>query len=127
MFGMLVDKIEKAIEQDKKKPNLGLIDIEKVKELYQNGALMLDVRPVGKVEGKNVEEAGIKNAYYIPITEITKHLDKLPKDKEAPIITTCKLVKFANRAMGYLEALGYTNVYVFDGSTPDLIAALSNG
>ncbi len=126
MFGMLVDKIEKAIEADKKKPNFGLIDLEKVKELYNQGALILDVRPVGKVEGRNVEEAGIKNAYYIPITEIPKNLGKLPKDKEAPIITTCKLVKFANRAMGYLEALGYTNVYVFDGSTKDLIDNISN-
>ncbi len=126
MFGMLLDKLEKAIEADKQKPNLGLIDIEKVKELYNQGAMILDVRPVGKVEGKNVEEAGIKNAHYIPITDFVKQMDKLPKDKSHPIITTCKLVKFANRAMGYLEALGYTNIYVFDGSTPDLVTALTS-
>lgn len=126
MLGMLTDKLEKAIELDKQKPNLGLIDLEKVKELYSKGAIILDVRPIGKVEGKNVEEANIKNAYYIPITELIKNLDRLPKDKSATIITTCKLVKFANRAMGYLEALGYTNIYVFDGSTPDLINALSS-
>jgi Rhodanese-like domain. len=125
MVENLIQNIEKAIEADKQKPNLGMIDLEKAKELYKNGAIILDVRPPAKVSGKTMEEAGIKNAMYTPVVEFTKHLNRLPQNKDAVIITTCNLVKFANRVMGYLETLGYTNVYAFDGSTQELMDALA--
>jgi len=125
MVEILIQNIEKAIEADKQKPNLGMIDLEKAKELYKNGAIILDVRPPAKVSGKTMEEAGIKNALYVPVVDFTKHLNRLPQNKNAVIITTCNLVKFANRVMGYLEALGYKNVYTFDGSTQELMEVLS--
>jgi rhodanese-related sulfurtransferase len=125
MVENLIQNIEKAIEADKQKPNLGMIDLEKAKELYKNGAIILDVRPPAKVSGKTMEEAGIKNAMYIPVVEFTKHLNRLPQNKDTVIIITCNLVKFANRAMGYLEAFGYINVYAFDGSTQELMDALA--
>jgi rhodanese-related sulfurtransferase len=125
MVENLIQNIEKAIEADKQKPNLGMIDLEKAKELYKNGAIILDVRPPAKVSGKTMEEADIKNALYTPVVEFTKHLDRLLQNKDAVIITTCNLVKFANRVVGYLEALGYTNVYAFDGSTQELMDALA--
>jgi rhodanese-related sulfurtransferase len=99
--------------------------LKRQKELYKNGAIILDVRPPAKVSGKTMEEAGIKNAMYIPVVEFTKHLNRLPQNKDAVIITTCNLVKFANRVMGYLETLEYTNVYAFDGSTQELMEALT--
>jgi len=124
MVEILIQNIEKAIEADKQKPNLGMIDLEKAKEFYKNGAIILDVRPPAKVSGKTMEEAGIENAMYIPVVDFTKHLNRLPQNKDAVIITTCNLVKFANRVMGYLEALGYKNVYAF-GSTQELMEALT--
>jgi len=125
MVENLIQNIEKAIEADKQKPNLGMIDLEKAKEFYKNGAIILDVRPPAKVSGKTMEETGIKNAMYIPVVDFTKHLNRFPQNKDAVIITTCNLVKFANRVMGYLEALGYKNVYTFDGSTQELMEALT--
>ncbi|MDQ7055840.1 MAG: rhodanese-like domain-containing protein [Persephonella sp.] len=41
-------------------------------------------------------------------------VDILVNIREAVIVVGCKLVEFANRVMGYLEALGYKNVYVLD-------------
>jgi hypothetical protein len=35
MVENLIQNIEKAIETDKQKPNLGIIDLEKAKELYK--------------------------------------------------------------------------------------------
>ena len=125
MVENLIQNIEKAIEADKQKPNLGMIDLEKAKKIYKNGAIVLDVRPPAKVSGKTMEEAGIKNALYTPVVEFTKHLNRLPQNKDAVIITTCNLVKFANRVMGYLETIGYSNVYAFDGSTQELMEALT--
>lgn len=116
---LVTTNISKAIEEDRAKPNLGLLPKEKVLEMLDQGAILVDVRPPAKVEGPTAPEANIKNSKYIPITEFDKHLNEFPQDK--PIIFGCKLVKFANRAMGYLEALGYKNVFVLDYSIEDFI------
>ncbi|WP_297456085.1 rhodanese-like domain-containing protein [Persephonella sp.] len=116
--------IRQAIEADKEKPNLGMVDIHKARELIEEtGAVVLDVRPPAKVEGENAEEANVPNAYYVPVIEFVQQYEdgRIPQDKTTPIIVGCKLVKFANRVMGYLEALGYQNVYVLDTDIADLI------
>ena len=116
--------IRQSIEADKEKPNLGMVDIHKARELIEEaGAVVLDVRPPAKVEGENAEEANVPNAYYVPVIEFVQHYEdgRIPQDKTTPIIVGCKLVKFANRVMGYLEALGYQNVYVLDTDITDLI------
>ncbi len=116
--------IRQSIEADKGKPNLGMVDIHKARELIEEaGAVVLDVRPPAKVEGENAEEANVPNAYYVPVIEFVQQYEdgRIPQDKTTPIIVGCKLVKFANRVMGYLEALGYQNVYVLDTDIADLI------
>ncbi|WP_457639436.1 rhodanese-like domain-containing protein [Persephonella sp.] len=116
--------IREAVEADKEKPNLGMVDIHKARELIEEaGAVLLDVRPPAKVEGENAEEANVPNAYYVPVTEFVQHYEdgRVPQDKTTPIVVGCKLVKFANRVMGYLEALGYKNVFVLDTDIKDLI------
>ncbi|NPA57677.1 MAG: rhodanese-like domain-containing protein [Aquificae bacterium] len=120
----VIATIREAIETDKEKPNLGMVDIHQARELIEEaGATLLDVRPPAKVEGENAEEANVPNAYYTPITEFVFHYEegRIPKDKTAPIVVGCKMMKFANRTMGYLEALGYKNVFVLDTDIKDLI------
>ena len=110
------------INDDVKKENLGHIDIHKTRELLMDvGAVLLDVRPPAKVEGENAEEAGIANAYYIPYTEFSEYLDVLPEAHATPIVVACAKGWFANRVMGYLEFMGYNNVYVLDTDVADLI------
>ncbi|BDY12452.1 rhodanese-like domain-containing protein [Hydrogenimonas cancrithermarum] len=120
----IVERVEAAIALDKEKPGLGNVDMEKGMELIREvGAVLLDVRPPAKVSGENAEEADIPDAYYTPYTEFTTYLDILPKDKTTPILVACLKGWFANRVMGYLEALGYENVYVLGANIEDMIAA----
>jgi len=114
--------ITNIIQDDLEKENLGLITIHKTRELLMDvGAVLLDVRPPAKVKGENAEEAGIVNAYYMPYTEFSEYLDVLPDAHATPIVVACAKGWFANRIMGYLEFMGYNNVYVLDTDIADLI------
>jgi rhodanese-related sulfurtransferase len=114
--------INGIIASDLQKDDLGHLNIHKTRELIMDaGAVLLDVRPPAKVVGENAEEAGIANAYYIPYTEFSKYLDVLPEAHATPIIVACVKGWFANRVMGYLEFMGYNNVYVLDTNIEDLI------
>ena len=116
------EQLSIIINNNKEKENLGHIDIHQARELLMDlGAILLDVRPPAKVKGENAQEAGIANAYYTPYPEFANYLDILPNDKTTPIITGCVKGWFANRVKGYLEMMGYTNVYVLDTKMMDLI------
>lgn len=117
------DLLANIISNDIKKENLGHVGIKEARELLMDvGAVLLDVRPAAKVEGENAQEAGIMNAYYIPYPEFADSMDELPADKNTPIVVACLKGWFANRIMGYLEMMGYSNVYVLDTTIVDLIA-----
>ena len=116
--------VSAVIANDVQKENLGHLNIHKTRELIMDvGAVLLDVRPPTKVEGENAEEAGIANAYYMPYTEFSEYLDVLPEAHVTPIVVACAKGWFANRVMGYLEFMGYNNVYVLDTDIQDLIEA----
>ncbi len=116
------ERVSHIIQDNKKKEALGMLDIHKCRELIMDvGAVLLDVRPPAKVKGENAEEAGIANAYYMPYTEFSEYLDVLPAAHETPIVVACVKGWFANRVMGYLEFMGYNNVYVLDTTIENLI------
>jgi len=116
------EKIETIIGLNKEKENLGMVSLHQTRELLMDaGAILLDVRPPAKVSGENAQEANIANAYYTPYPEFANYLDELPSDHTTPIIVACLKGWFANRIMGYLEMMGYENVYVLDTSIEDLI------
>ena len=118
----LKEELENIIKRDKEKENLGHVDLHKTRELIMDvGAVLLDVRPSAKVEGENAEEAGIANAYYMPYPEFAEYLDVLPSAHATPIVVACVKGWFANRVMGYLEFMGYNNVYVLDTDIANLI------
>jgi rhodanese-related sulfurtransferase len=122
MSNFKIEELSAIIEADKNKDNLGMIDLHKTRELLMDvGAVLLDVRPPAKVSGENAQEAGIANAYYTPYPSFTEYLDILPSTHSTPIVVACLKGWFANRVMGYLEMMGYSNVFVLDTSIEDLI------
>lgn len=116
MLENLINNIKEAIEADKQKEMLGLTPPEKVKEMIEKeGAIFVDVRPPARVTGKTAPEAGVPNSYYLSVTDFADRWQEVfPADRNTKIVLACAKVKFANRVMGYLEALGYKNVYVLD-------------
>ncbi len=118
----IVEKLREAITPNMEKENLGHVNLHQTRELLRDaGAVLLDVRPPAKVSGENAQEADIPNAYYMPYPEFHNYADELPKNKSDVIVVACLKGWFANRVMGYLEMLGYSNVYVLDTSIEDLI------
>jgi rhodanese-related sulfurtransferase len=116
------EKLDIILEMNKQKENLGMVSLHQTRELLMDaGAILLDVRPPAKVSGENAQEAGIVNAYYTPYPEFANYLDELPSDHTNPIVVACLKGWFANRVMGYLEMMGYENVYVLDTNIEDLI------
>ena len=116
------EKLKEVIAPNLEKDNLGHVTLHQARELIRDaGAILLDVRPPAKVDGENAQEADIPNAYYMPYPEFYNYTDELPKNKSDVIVVACLKGWFANRVMGYLEMLGYSNVYVLDRSIEDLI------
>lgn len=125
MIEEISEKIAVNIANDIKKEGIfGNIDLHKARELMMDvGAILLDVRPPARVDGENAQEAGLKNAFFMPYPDFASFLEDLPQDKTTPIITACLKGWFANRVMGYLEILGYSNVYSLDCPVAFLIEA----
>ena len=122
MSDKMKEKLQTIINLNKEKENLGMVSLHQTRELLMDaGAILLDVRPPAKVKGENAQEAGIKSAYYTPYPEFFNYLDILPKEHTTPIVVACLKGWFANRVMGYLEMMGYENVYVLDESVENLI------
>lgn len=84
-----------------------------VKERIDAGAtpFILDVRSPAEFEEMrlNIGET------LIPLGAVRNSLDKLPKDKNAEIITFCKISMRGYEAQRVLEANGWTNVKVMEG------------
>lgn len=124
MLENINEHVAAVIANDVSKENLGHIDVHKTRELITDaGAMLLDVRPLAKVEGENAQEAGIKNAYYTPYPTFAEYLDLLPEDKTTPIVAACNKGWFSNRVMTLLGIMGYTNVLVLDTAITALIEA----
>jgi rhodanese-related sulfurtransferase len=65
---------------------------------------------------EEIKEAGtIEGSVNIPIRNLAKSLDKLPADKNAPIITYCAVGQRGALAMTALRLLGYTDVKSLGG------------
>ena len=119
----VIEKFNEALKLNKEKPSLGNIDIQKARDLIIAGAILLDVTLPNLVEDENAEEVGIPTAYYTPYPEFTNYLDILPDDKTQPIVVACRKAFFANRVKGFLDILGYKNVYVLADDVKYLIEA----
>jgi rhodanese-related sulfurtransferase len=73
--------------------------------------LLIDVR-----DEKELKDTGyIEGMVNVPLRTLLDSVDKLPEDKDAPIITYCAIGHRGGMAMTTLQLLGYTNVKSLGG------------
>ncbi len=83
---------------------LGIGPKVNLKELVQNGAVIIDVRTKGEFESGH-----INGAINIPLDTLQNNLKKLSKEK--PIITCCASGIRSASAKGILKSNGFVAVY----------------
>lgn len=84
---------------------LGIEPPVDLKQLVQEGAIIIDVRTP-----KEYSSGHIKNSVNIPVDEIEVNFQKLPS-MSTPVITCCASGVRSGKAVGILKSNGYTNVY----------------
>ena len=76
-----------------------------MKELIDQGAIIIDVRSKGEYAGGHIKES-----INIPLDQLKNNLHKL-KDKNKHIITCCASGMRSGSAKSILKANGFTSVY----------------
>ena len=81
------------------------VSSSKVRELYESGAYILDVRETYEVE----DEGQIKNVHNIPLSQLRDRMEEIPKD--IPVYAHCRSGQRSYNAVLALQAKGYKQVY----------------
>lgn len=85
------------------------VNVDKVRNLVENKAFIVDVRERGEYANGHIKEA-----INIPLSEIRNRIDEIPKDK--PVYLHCRTGQRSYNATLALQNLGYKNVYNITGS-----------
>lgn len=85
------------------------VNVDKVRELVENNAYIIDVR-----EKYEYENGHIKGAVNIPLSELRKRTGEIPKDKDVYI--HCRSGQRSYNAVLALQNLGFKNLYNIAGS-----------
>jgi len=85
------------------------VPVTKVRELVENGAMIIDAREEGEYNSSR-----IKDAVNIPLSQFRDRLDEIPKDQ--PVYVHCRSSQRSYNMVRALGQLGYSNVYNIDGS-----------
>jgi len=85
------------------------ITVDKVRELVEKGAYILDVR-----EQVEYERGHIKGAHLIPLSQLRTRINEIPKDE--PVYIHCRSGQRSYNAVLALQNLGYTDVFNITGS-----------
>lgn len=85
------------------------VNVDKVRELVENGNIIIDVR-----EPHEYENGHIKGAKNIPLSQLRERMDEIPKDK--PVYLHCRSGQRSYNAVLALQNAGYKNVYNITGS-----------
>ncbi len=78
--------------------------------LFNDDAFLLDVRTAAEYKDGFIGEAS-----NVPVTDLSASMNKLPKDKEKPILVYCLTGARSGRAAGVLSKVGYTQVFNLAG------------
>jgi rhodanese-related sulfurtransferase len=89
------------------------VHVDKIRDLLAEGAEVIDVR-----EQDEWDIAHIKDAKLIPLSELRKRLNEIPKDK--PVYLHCRSGQRSYNAVLALQNLGYTDVYNISGGFIEL-------
>ncbi|NBI08392.1 FAD-dependent oxidoreductase, partial [Senegalia massiliensis] len=85
------------------------VPVTKVRELVENDEFIIDVR-----EEDEYAEGHLKNAVNIPLSQLRKRLDEIPKDRA--VYLHCRSSQRSYNAVMALQNLGYDNVVNISGS-----------
>ncbi len=91
------------------------IDSDEFTELYEEGAVVVDVRDQDEIDDSGL----IENALHIPSGELADDpeafLDELPEDEAETIAVHCAAGVRARDAADEIAELGFEEVYYLDG------------
>lgn len=82
--------------------------VEDIRPLVEEGAYILDVRPP-----EDYQKGHIKNAVNIPLGQIRKRYDEIPRDR--PVYVHCKLGQTSYNVVMALQHLGFDNIFNISG------------
>lgn len=82
------------------------IDIEELKKMQNNGAIVIDVR-----SKQEFMENHINGAISLPEFDIKQKIVEIVKDKEKYIVLYCGTGARSKKAQKELQYMGYKNVY----------------
>lgn len=85
------------------------VNVDKVRELLEEGNLIIDVREKGEYA-----RGHIKGAINLPLSELRERVSEIPKDR--PVYLHCRTGQRSYNAVMALQNLGYQNVYNITGS-----------
>lgn len=85
------------------------VNVDKVRDLVENNAYIIDVREV-----REYENGHIKGAKNIPLSQLRERINEIPKD--VPVYLHCRTGQRSYNATLALQNLGYKNLYNVTGS-----------
>lgn len=85
------------------------VNVDKVRELVESGAYIIDVREEGEFE-----RGHIKGAKNIPLSQLRERVNEVPKD--IPVYVHCRSGQRSYNATLALQNLGYDNITNITGS-----------
>ena len=94
----------KSISENK--VSINKITCDKMKELMNDGAILIDVREIDEYNERHIDKA-INISYTIIKDEISKYV----ANKDDKIIVYCKSGARSNKAANYLLEAGYNNIF----------------
>lgn len=118
-------ELRSIIDNNAKKGKFGYKTLEECSIiLRKKNSYLLDVRPTENTEGMTAKDLPGDSFYYIPYEQFDSFFKIKNINKESIIVIGCNKGLFSSRLAGYLEAMGYYNVYILNTDIVKLLDIL---
>lgn len=84
------------------------VRVDRVRELVESGAYILDVRPAAAYA-----QGHVRNAVNIPMAQLRRRMNEIPKDRS--VYVHCRIGQTSYNAVMALQGNGFTDVYNISG------------